>query len=121
MPTGCRFIGDKGWIRVDRHWENHPGLVASEDSLLEVKLRPEDVLLYKSQNHAGNSLECVRSRQDPISDMDVTHKASYLGMLTDVAGRLEQKLKWDPRREELVGNPEANRMLHRLFQNGWTL
>ena len=121
MPTGCRFIGDKGWIRVDRHWENHPGLVASEDSLLEVKLRPEDVPLYKSQNHASNFLECVRSRKDPISDVDVTHKASYLGMLTDVAGRLEQKLKWDPKREEFVGNDEANRMLHRPMQNGWKL
>ena len=121
MPTGCRFIGDKGWVRVDRQWENHPGLVASEDSLLEVKLRPEDLPLYKSQNHVGNFLECVRSRKDPISDVDVTHKASYLGMLTDVAGRQEEKLKWDPKREEFIGNDAANRLLHRPMQNGWSL
>ena len=76
MPTGCRFIGDKGWLRVDRHWENHPGLVASDDSHLEIKLRPEDLRLYKSQNHVGNFLECVRSRKDPVSDVDVAHKAS---------------------------------------------
>ena len=121
MPTGCRFIGDKGWIRVDRQWENHPGLVAEPASLLEVKLRPEDRPLYKSQNHVGNFLECVRSRRDPISDVDTTHKASYLGLLTEVAGRLEQKLKWDPKREQFLDHDEANRLLHRTMQNGWAL
>ncbi len=121
MPTGCRFIGDKGWIRVDRHWENHPALVAQPESLLEVKLQPEALHLYKSQHHALNFLECVRTRKDPISDVDVTHQASYLGMVADIAGRLEQKLKWDPRHEEFVGNDEANRMLHRPMQNGWKL
>jgi predicted dehydrogenase len=121
MPTGCRFIGDKGWLRVDRHWENHPGLVASDDSLLEIKLRPDDLRLYKSQNHAVNFLECVRSRKDPVSDVDSTHKASYLGLLTEVAGRLEQKLKWDPKKEQFIGNDEANRLLHRTMHNGWRL
>ncbi len=121
MPTGCRFIGDKGWVRVDRQWDKHPGLVASDDSLLEVKLRPEELSLYKSQHHASNFLECVRSRKDPISDVDVTHQASYLGLLTEIAGRLEQKLKWDPKQEKFIGNDEANRMLHRTMHNGWTL
>jgi len=121
MPTGCRFIGDKGWLRVDRHWENHPGLVASDDSHLEIKLRPEDLRLYKSQNHVGNFLECVRSRKDPVSDVDATHKASYLGLLTEVAGRLEQKLKWDPKKEQFIGNDEANKLLHRQMHNGWTI
>lgn len=119
MPTGCRFIGDKGWIRVDLRWANHSDLVASEDSLLEVKLGPEELHLYKSQHHASNFLECVRSRKDPISDVDVTHKASYLDLLTEVAGRLEQKLKWDPKNEQFIGNDEANRMLHRTMHNGW--
>jgi len=121
LPTGCRFIGDKGWIRVDRQWENHPGLVAEPESLLEIKLRADDLHLYKSQHHAGNFLECVRSRNDPVSDVDATHKASYLGMLTDVAGRLGQKLKWDPKREEFIGHDEANRLLRPQKHNGWKL
>jgi predicted dehydrogenase len=121
LPTGCRFIGDKGWVRVDRHWAGHPGLVASDDALLEIKLRADDLHLYKSQNHVSNFLECMRSRKDPISDVDATHTASYLGLLTEVAGRLEQKLRWDPKREQFVGNDEANRLLHHTMQNGWNL
>jgi predicted dehydrogenase len=121
MPTGCRFIGDKGWIRVDRQWENHPGLVAEPESLLKIALRPEDRRLYASQNHAGNFLECVRSRRDPVSDVDVTHVASYLGLLTEVAGRLERPLKWDPQHEQFTGDDEANRLLNPPMQNGWAL
>ncbi len=121
MPTGCRFIGDKGWMRVDRQWAGHPGLVASDDAFLEIKLRADDLRLETSQNHVSNFLECMRSRKDPISDVDATHKASYLGLLTEVAGRLEQKLKWDPKREQFIGNDEANRLLRRQKHNGWTL
>ncbi|MHB9008556.1 MAG: Gfo/Idh/MocA family protein [Limisphaerales bacterium] len=121
MPTGCRFIGDQGWIRVDRQWENHPGLVAEPASLLKVKLRPDELHLYHSPNHASDFVACVRSRQDPISDVDTTHRASYLGLLTEVAGRLERKLEWDPGQEQFIGNDDANRMLRRTMHNGWSL
>ena len=114
-------FGDQGWVRVDRHGAGHPGLVASDDALLEIKLRADDRRLYNSQNHVSNFLECARSRMDPISDVDATHTASYLGLLTEVAGRLEQKLEWDPKRERFVGNDEANRLLHRTMRNGWQL
>ena len=121
MPTGIRFIGDKGWVRVDRGWPGHPGLVADPVSLLEVKIRPEELHLSNSGNHHDNFLECVRSRKDPVSDVDATHKASYLGMVAEAAGRLEQKLKWDPQAERFIGNDEANALLTRPMQNGWTL
>jgi len=121
LPTGCRFIGDKGWVRVDRQWAGHPGLVASEDSLLEIKLRPDDLRLSHSRHHVVTFLECVRSRQDPVSDVDATHKASYLGLLTEVAGRMEQKLQWDPTNEQFIGNDEANQRLRRKMHNGWKL
>jgi len=44
-----------------------------------------------------------------------------LGLLTEVAGRLEQKLKWDPKREQFIGNDDANRLLRRTMHNGWKL
>ena len=42
-------------------------------------------------------------------------------MLTDVAGRLGQKFKWDPKREEFIGHDEANRLLRPQKHNGWKL
>ncbi len=136
--TGTRFIGDKGWVHVSR-----AGIFAEPQSLLQATLQPgethlyetsgpgEDVVLVKKEtgdraafrdlNHGKNFLDCVRSRKDPISNVDATHAASYLGLIAEIAARLETRLKWDPIKEKFLGNREANRRLSRPMHNGWKL
>lgn len=114
--AGCCFIGDEGWVHVDR-----AGIWAAPESLLKVEFKDSDISLTDSTNHGGNFLECVRSRKDPVSDIDAAHTASYLGMLADISARLEKKLKWDPKSERFIDNDEANSMLVRPMHNGWEL
>lgn len=114
--VGTKFIGDKGWVHVDR-----AGIWAEPASLLKETLEDCKVRLHKSIHHGDDFLACVRSRKDPVSNVDATHVASYLGLVADLAARLGQKLKWDPRAEAFSGNDAANRMLVREMHNGWTL
>jgi predicted dehydrogenase len=116
QKPGCRFIGEEGWVHVDRS-----GIWAEPESLLKVKLKPNDLRLTDSDHHQDDFLKCVRSRQDPVSHVDAAHQASTLGLLADIAARLGQKLKWDPQAEQFVGSAEANRMLKRPMHNGWSL
>ncbi len=116
MKTGTRFVGDQGWVHIDR-----AGIWAEPESLLKVKLKPNEVRLTESTHHQDDFLGCVRSRKDPVSDVDAAYQASSLGVLTDIAGRLGQKLKWDPKQEQFVGNEKANAMLKRPMHNGWKL
>lgn len=116
MKSGCKFIGDEGWVHVDRS-----GIWAEPESLLTVEFKDTDTRLTDSTNHGANLLECIRSRKDPVSNVEAAHKASCLGMLADIAGRLETKLKWDPKSERFQDNDEANAMLHRDMHNGWSL
>jgi len=44
-----------------------------------------------------------------------------LGLLAEIAARLETRLKWDPVKEKFIGNREANRRLRRPLYNGWKL
>ena len=111
---GCRFIGDEGWIHVDRG-----STAAKPESLLEIKLKSQDVPLHNSVNHGLDFLESVKSRKPPVSDIDAGHKASYFGMLADIAARLQRKLKWDPRVEQFLDSPEAVPMLHRPMRAPW--
>jgi len=136
--VGTRFIGDKGWVHVNR-----AGLWAEPESLLQVrpksgethvyqcaepgediitvKKRTGDEVAFRTFNHGDDFLSCVRSRKDPVSDVNATHVASYLGLIAEIAARLETKLKWDPKREKFIGNDEANARLSRPMHNGWKL
>ncbi len=116
QKPGCRFNGDQGWVHVDRS-----GIWAEPASLLKVKLKPGELRLTDSKHHQDDFLRCVRSRKDPVSDVDAAHQASSLGLLADIAARLGQKLKWDPKQEQFVASPEANLLLKRPMHNGWSL
>ncbi len=114
QKTGTRFIGDEGWVHVDR-----AGIWSEPESLLKVKLTPDQAPITDSKHHQDNFLDCVRSRQDPVSDIDAAYVASTLGLLADISGRLGQKLKWDPQHERFVDHDDANAMLTRTLHNGW--
>lgn len=116
MKTGCRFYGENGWVHTDR-----PGIEGAPNSNLKIELKSSDQSLYKSDHHQGNFIDCVRTRKDPISDVDATLTASYMGMLADVAAKLKTKLTWDPKAERFVDHDVANSMLNRPAHNGWSL
>ncbi len=116
QKTGTRFIGDKGWVHVDR-----AGIWSEPESLLKTELKEHELHLHASKHHQDDFLTSVRSRQDPVSDIDATHVASYLGLIAEIAARLEKKLKWDPKAEKFTGCDEANARLTRQLHNGWKL
>ena len=116
QDIGCRFIGDQGWVRVDR-----AGIWASPESLLEVKIKPQELHLHRSNNHAADFLSGVLARKSPVADVEDGHKATYFGMLADIAARAHRKLTWDPKKEILVNAVESKEMLHRPMRLPWKL
>ncbi len=116
LKTGCKFIGDQGWVRADR-----PVIEAGPESLLEIKLKDRDLHLRVSDNHVKDFVDAVRDGTKPVSDVDAGYKASYLGMTADISARLNKKLKWNAKKEKFVGTgaDDANAMLARPLHNGW--
>jgi hypothetical protein len=41
--------------------------------------------------------------------------------LGEIAMTTGQKIKWDPKKEEIIGNPMASRLLSRPYRQPWTL
>ena len=91
------------------------------DDIITIKAKAGDQIAFRSFNHGDDFLSCVRSRKDPVSNVDATHVASWLGLISEIAARLETKLKWDPKKEKFIGNDEANARLTRPMFNGWKL
>jgi predicted dehydrogenase len=113
---GVRFTGTEGWIEVSRQH-----LIASPESLLRQKLRPNEIHLYESTNHQDNFLDCIRTRKRPASDAEVGCRSITVCHLGNIAYWLGRPLHWDPKKERFINDPQANRMRSRTMRAPWHL
>ncbi len=70
-------------------------------------------------DHVRNFLDCVRSRKQPISDLESGHRAATVCHLANLSLRLGRKLRWDAARETIPGDAEAERWLIRPYRTPW--
>ncbi len=115
IPQGTTFIGSKGKIHVNRG-----KLEADPKEILDTELGSDAIRLYESRSHHGNFLDCIKSRELPICDVEVGHRSSTVCHLANLAVDAGEgvKLVWDPVAEKFVGNEQANEMLSRP-QRDW--
>jgi predicted dehydrogenase len=113
---GATFIGQKGRISIDR------GKVASDPpQIAKEPTKPDEIHLYKSDNHMRNWLECIRSRQRPAADVEIGHRSATVCHLGNIARWVGRKLTWDPAKEEFIGDAEANQQLDRRRRKPYEL
>ncbi len=71
------------------------------------------------QGHARNFLDCVRSRKQPIADLESGHRVATTCHLANLSLHVGRKLRWDADREEIAGDPEASKLLQRPYRPPW--
>jgi predicted dehydrogenase len=71
------------------------------------------------KRHVRNFLDCIKSRQPPISDLESAHRVSVICHLANISLRLGRQVRWDAQREEISGDAEANKMLVRPYRVPW--
>ena len=103
---GTAFEGADGWVEVHRG-----GLRTHPESLTEAKLPASGWRSPQSNHHQKNFLEAVRSRKPAICPIEDSVQADLLCHLSDIATRLDRKLRFDPVKEKFLGDSEANQRL----------
>ena len=73
------------------------------------------------RRHVRNFLECVKSRQQPTSDIEIGHRSSSTAILGNIAYRTGRRISWDGENEEVVGDAEAGELLAYHYRDPWTL
>ena len=115
----CMFEGTDGIVRIDNMGQNFVVLPKS------IKPKPVmDVERYHSgEDHVRNFLECVKSRSEPVSPVELGHRSATICHLGNIAIRTGSKLRWDPAAEKFTGSgsDEANAMLHREARAPWNV
>jgi len=113
---GVVFEGSEGWVYVRRgHIDANPR------SLLDEKIGPGEIQLYKSNNHKRNWLDCIKSRAETVAPVENGHRSCTVCLLGSIAMQLGRRLRWDPAKERFIGDSEANRKLSRPMRNPWRL
>ncbi|MBM4038794.1 MAG: Gfo/Idh/MocA family oxidoreductase [Planctomycetes bacterium] len=110
------FRGTEGWIGISRG-----GIRSDPPSLLKSPIGPNDVHLPVSRSHGGNFLEAIRTRNQPVSNIDDAVRSDIISQLGDIAIRVGRKITWDPIKETIVGDDDAARRMTRPMREPWRL
>jgi predicted dehydrogenase len=123
---GVAFVGEYGTLVIDRGgWE-----VYAETDRIDKRIREYKRVGLPRQGsgnedyhlkHVKNFLDCMKSRARPASDVEIGHDSMIACHLGNMAQRLGRMVKWDPEREAVIGDPEAQRMVNRPYRAPWVL
>jgi predicted dehydrogenase len=117
LGMGTTWHGDLGWIHVDRG----DIISASDPKILNEVIGENEIHLYKSDNHWQNFVDCVHSGKQAIAPVEVAYRAISVALLGEIAMTTRETIKWDPKKEEIIGNKRAERLLNRPYRQPWTL
>jgi predicted dehydrogenase len=112
---GILFTGTKGQVEVDRGYlETWPA------ELKQIRLKPDDIRLRAPRGgHHGEWQTCMRTRERPNADIEFAARTITVCHMGNIAYWIKRPLKWDPVKEQFVGDAEANRWLDRPKRPPW--
>lgn len=113
---GISFHGTEGTLFVDR---GSLELTPEPGSNLEpMSMQVEE---NASAKHTRNFLDCVKSRETPICDVEIGHRSTSTANLGNIAYRTGQRIEWDSEQEQAANSEEANRLVRGFHREPWTM
>jgi hypothetical protein len=111
---GATFFGSEGRLSV-----GYKGIETDPAPIAQSTIGPNEIHLPISLNHYRNFLDCVKSRQDPMEPVETGHRTASLCHLGNLAMLLHKKIRWDPQKEQIIGDAEASKLLTRPLRAPW--
>lgn len=74
-----------------------------------------------TEQHARNFVDCVKSRETCHCDLETGHRSTTFSHLANISLAVKSRLEWDPAAERVIGNDDANRLLHYDYRKPWSL
>lgn len=124
---GAVFVCEKGKLEVNRNkFSSNPKSIAEEllkkvNEAEEEKKWSDSTALWQARWHLQNWLDCIRTREKPVADVEIGHRSISVCHLVNITRRLGRALKWDPAAEQFVGDEEANKLVKRPRRAGYEL
>jgi len=119
FATGQTIHHEGGWGGII-NFRGSEGEISEKDR--EAGMKAPDIYIpnYKGKGGIfGDFVHCVRTREQPFRHVEAAHRTATVAHLANIAYWLNRPLKWDPDREEIIGDPEASRWMDRPAREAW--
>ena len=103
---GVKYTCEKGQAKRLREFRVPPGLRWYEDG---------------ANSPIEDLINCVQSRKRPFRDIEYAHRVATVCHLGNICYRLKRSLKWDPDKEDFIGDSEASRLVDRPRRGPWQI
>ncbi len=71
---------------------------------------------FSLPHHHQNFIDCIRGGEAPNADIEIGHLTASLCHLGNIATRVGRVVRFDPKTEEIPGDPEAAGLLRREYR-----
>ena len=118
---GMRFDGTEGWVAAADGYAKPD--VSSPALLVDFKKIVGDYMARtgRPMNHMRNLLDCIKTRQLTVANPVVMHRSMSTVHAANICMWLRRDLRYDPVKEEFVGDGEANRLRSRAMREPWII
>jgi predicted dehydrogenase len=114
--NGVLFVGSEGKVEVNRGY-----IKTWPETLMNERFGADEIHLYDSPGHKQDWVNCIRNRKRPICDVAIGASTVTVCHLGNIAHWLGRPIKWDPAKQEIIGDTEASRWLDRPKRAPWRL
>jgi len=121
--NGIWFEGEKGRIFVNRGRLTGKPIEALSDADKEW-LDQEVIKLYLGKqpgDHMRHFFECLKERSFTISDPFTHHRTMTACHICNIAIMLKRRLRWDPGKEDFIGDEQASALRSRRQREPYTI
>lgn len=130
-PWGATLYGDKGTLKLSvMGYDYTPmgqGEAIHKEVTYELDQYPEDRTEKDLERHVAPAirvhmkdfLRAIETRSKPVADIEQGHISTAACILANLSMQLGRSLKWDPEKQRVVGDDEANRLLRRPYRKPW--
>ena len=131
-PWGATFYGDKGTLKCsvfsyDFEPTGKDAKPIHKDVTYEFEQYPEDRTEKDLERHVAPAirghmrdlLASIDKRSKPVADIEQGHISTASCIMANMSMKLGRTLTWDPVKHRIVGDEEANRLLHRPYRSPW--
>ena len=131
-PWAATFYGDKGTLKAgvmgyDFTPADQSGKAVHKDVAYEFEQYPEDRTEKDLERHVAPAirghmkdlLASIDKRGRPVADIEQGHISTASCILANMSMKLGRSLTWDPIKQRIANDEEANRLMRRPYRAPW--